>query len=62
VIDENKEQVTSQLREKKDQLLDKADAAIQPSGSSTSSSSTSTESQFGSDNMQQSETPFIAGR
>ena len=31
VIDDNKEQITSQLREKKDELLDKAGAALQPS-------------------------------
>lgn len=49
VIDENKETVTTQLREKKDQLLDKADAALQPSSETQG-------------NMQQSETPFIAGR
>jgi len=61
VIDENKEQVTSQLREKKDQLLDKADAALQPSNTSTSTS-TATESQGSSGNFQQSDTPFIAGR
>ena len=30
-IDDNKEQITSQLREKKDDLLDKADAALRPS-------------------------------
>jgi len=53
VIDDNKEQVTSQLREKKDELLDKAEAALQPS--------TRTET-VTADNMQQPGTPFIAGR
>ena len=32
VIDESKDQVASQLREKKDELLGKADAALQPAG------------------------------
>ena len=51
VIDENKEQVTSQIREKKDELLDKADAALQPAAGEP-----------GSGTMQQAEPPFIAGR
>jgi len=59
VIDDNKEQVTSQLREKKDELLDKADAAFQPSASASSSNRTETVT---AGNMPQSETPFIAGR
>ncbi len=53
VIDENKEQVTSQLRDKKDELLDKADSALKPA----------TRSETGSTSApQQAETPFIAGR
>ncbi len=58
VIDDNKEQVTSQLRDKKDELLDKADSALQPS----TTSSTKKEAPVPAGNMQQSETPFIAGR
>ncbi len=58
VIDDNKDEVTSQLRDKKDQLLDKADAAIKKSPES----STSTDKQGQSGNMQKAETPFIAGR
>ncbi len=55
VIDDNKEQVTAQLRDKKDELLDKADAALQPS------SSTTTEQSATASNIPQSQTPFIAG-
>ena len=50
MIDENKEQVTSQLREKKDELLEKADAAIKPSRDETSGSPST------------AGTPFMAGR
>ncbi len=57
VIDENKEQVTSQLRDRKDELLDKADAALQPSTTSSDRTETVT-----AGNMPQSEKPFIAGR
>ncbi len=57
VIDDNKEQVTSQLRDEKDELLDKADAAIQPSTTSSDRTETVTVG-----NMPQSEKPFIAGR
>ena len=56
VVDENKEQVTSQLREKKDELLDKADAALQPAAS------TSPEPEQSAGNIQHAEPPFIAGR
>ena len=53
VIDENKEQVTSQLRDKKDELLEKADAAIRPSPSQNEPTGST---------PQPSATPFIAGR
>lgn len=56
VIDENKEQVTSKLSEKKDALLDKADAALQPSNKASSSQSEPARA----GNMQQAEPPFIA--
>ena len=56
VVDENKEQVTSQLREKKDELLDKADAALQPPAS------TSPATAEGDRDMPGAEPPFIAGR
>lgn len=52
VIDDNKEQVTSQLRDKKDQLLDKADAALQPPAR--------TDNPVNAGDTQSSETPFIA--
>jgi len=55
VIDENKDQVTAQLREKKDDLLEKADAALSSeSGGSTGGVSS------GSGNEQPPQTPFIA--
>jgi len=54
VIDDNKEQVTSQFREKKDELLDKADVALKPS--------TSPDSPSTGNKMPQPETPFLAGR
>ncbi len=57
VIDDNKEQVTSQLREKKDELLDKADAALQES----TSPSPKTEASAGTENLQQQPSAFIAG-
>lgn len=53
VIDDNKEEVTSQLREK-DELLDRADAALKPS---TKTEPKPTET---ADNQQSAETPFIA--
>ena len=53
VIDENKEQVTSQLRDKKDELLEKADAAIRPSPQNEPT---------GGGTPQPAGTPFIAGR
>ena len=53
VIDDNKEEVTSQLREK-DELLDRADAALKPS---TKTEPKPTEN---ADNQQSAETPFIA--
>ncbi len=58
LIDENKEQVTSQLREKKDELLDKADAALQPSGGASEASGTFE----ASGTTPRADTPFIAGR
>lgn len=54
VIDDNKAEVTSQFVEKKDQLLDKADAALKPA------STTETVPPATSDNGQRTETPFIA--
>ena len=53
VIDENKEQVTSQLRDKKDELLEKADAAIRPSPQDEPTDGGT---------PQPAGTPFIAGR
>lgn len=56
VVDQQTEQVTAQVREKKDELLDKADAALQPSPSP----SPTTETPDASGYVQQN-TPFIAG-
>ena len=57
-IGEQTEKVTAQVREKKDELLEKADAALQQSTGSTSSP----DSSRSSDPAQQRETPFMAGR
>lgn len=50
VFDDNKQQVTSQLLEKKDELLDKADAALKSSTDAIGAAGP------------QSATPFLAGR
>ena len=52
VIDDNKDEVTSQLREKKDELLDRADAALKPS--------TDTRPSVDAADIQSAEKPFIA--
>jgi ElaB/YqjD/DUF883 family membrane-anchored ribosome-binding protein len=57
VVSQQTDQVTAQVREKKDDLLDKADAALQKSPHSTERSDTS-----GIGDMAQRETPFMAGR
>ncbi len=55
VIDDNKDEVTAQLREKKDEMLDKADAALKPSNSKSETKPSGTDA-----NKQPMETPFIA--
>lgn len=57
VVSEQTDQVTAQVREKKDDLLDKADAALQKSPNSTERSDTS-----GNGDVAERETPFMAGR
>ncbi len=54
---ENNMSSTDPVREKKDELLDKADAALQQS----TSSSPKTEASAGTENLQRQQTPFIAG-
>ena len=60
VVGEQTEQVTAQVREKKDELLDKADAALQPSTSPSPKTEASADT--GSlQQQQQQQTPLIAG-
>ena len=58
VVSAQTDQVTAQVREKKDELLDKADAALKQ----TAGSGTQTDTAAAGDDMQQTNTPFMASR